>query len=82
MIAAASMLLYDGFDGYTGPNPNDNPICGKQVQITYNSKTIVVTIVDRCVGCARPDLDLSPAAFSLLADESVGRLSGATWQFV
>jgi hypothetical protein len=82
MIAAASMLLFDGFDGYTGADPNDNPICGKQVQITYNSNTIVVTIVDRCVGCARDDLDLSPTAFSLLASQDLGRLSGATWYFL
>jgi len=82
MIAAASMLLYDGFDGYTGADPNGNPICGKQVQITYNSNTIVVTIVDRCVGCAKYDLDLSPKAFSLLASQDLGRLSGATWHFL
>jgi hypothetical protein len=82
MICAASMLLYDGFDGYTGANPNNNPICGKQVAITYGGKTITVTIEDRCVGCAEYDLDLSPAAFNQLADPSVGRLHGATWQFV
>lgn len=82
MICAASMLLYDGFDGYTGANPNANPICGKQVAITYGGKTITVTVVDRCVGCAKYDLDLSPTAFSQLADQSQGRLHGATWQFV
>lgn len=82
MICAASMLLYDGFDGYTGANPNANPICGKQIAITYGGKTITVTVVDRCVGCAEYDLDLSPTAFSQLADQSQGRLHGATWQFV
>lgn len=82
MIAAASMLLYDGFDGYTGGNSNNNPICGKQVQITFEGKSIVVTIVDRCVGCAREDLDLSPTAFALLANRDRGRVSGATWHFL
>lgn len=82
MIAAASMLLFDGFDGYTGANPNSNPICGKQAQITFEGKSIVVTIVDRCVGCAREDLDLSPAGFALLANQDRGRVSGATWHFL
>jgi len=82
MICAASMLLYDGFDGYSGPNPNDNPICGKQVSVTYGGVTITLTVEDRCVGCAKYDLDLSPAAFSLLAPESQGRLHNATWQFL
>lgn len=82
MIAAASELLYDGFDGYDGGNPNDNPICNKQVSLTYQGKTITVTIVDRCVGCAIYDLDLAPAAFDQLADPSEGRLYGATWSFI
>ena len=125
-------------DTASGADPNGNPICGKQVQITCkygrsmllpsrpglesgyviraqkpcyltvpdsryfsldNSNTIVVTLVDRCVGCARDEyvlsqahihliltgtrsLDLSPTAFSLLASQDLGRLSGATWHFL
>lgn len=42
---------------------------------------VTITIVDRCVGCAEWDLDFSPAAFSQLADESLGRLHGMTWHF-
>lgn len=82
MIAAASMLLYDGFEGYAAANPNNNPICGRRAAVTYQGKTITVEIVDRCVGCAKYDLDLAPAAFSLLADQGLGRLDGMTWHFV
>jgi hypothetical protein len=63
------MLLFDNFDGYSGPNPNNNPICGKQVSVTCQfifldhlrlltesldgGTTITLTIEDRCVGCAK-----------------------------
>ena len=39
-------------------------------------KSVTVTAVDRCVGCNTWDLDFSPSAFSKLASQSVGRLSG------
>lgn len=81
MVAAVSHLLYDGFDGYWGTNPNNNPICGKKAVIHFEGKEITVTIVDRCEGCALHDVDLSPTAFNLVADPNRGRLDGATWHF-
>jgi expansin (peptidoglycan-binding protein) len=46
-------------------------------------KSVTVTVVDRCAGCAgTADLDLSPTAFSQLANESVGRLHNAEWNYV
>ncbi|KAJ1311764.1 hypothetical protein OPQ81_010233 [Rhizoctonia solani] len=81
-IAAASQLLFDGFQGYAGSDPNSNPICGKKVKASYQGKSVTVTIVDRCVACAKTDLDFSPAAFTELADQSLGRLSGMTWSFI
>ena len=44
-------------------------------------KSVTVTITDRCVGCAEFDLDFAPSAFSILADQSLGRLHGMTWHF-
>lgn len=81
-IVAVSHLLYDGFDGYTGGDPNSNPICGKNIKANYQGKSVTVTVVDRCTGCALRDLDFSPTAFTQLADQSLGRLSGMTWSFV
>ncbi|KAF5335602.1 hypothetical protein D9758_017261 [Tetrapyrgos nigripes] len=81
MIAAVSAPFFDTFPGAT-PNPNLNPLCGRAVSISSGGKTIQVTIVDKCPGCALQDLDLSPAAFNQLADPSVGRLHGVTWDFV
>jgi expansin (peptidoglycan-binding protein) len=37
-----------------------NPWCGKKIQISYNGKTTVGTIQDKCPGCAAGDIDLSP----------------------
>ncbi|KAG9080435.1 hypothetical protein FRC06_006588 [Ceratobasidium sp. 370] len=80
-IAAVSHLLFDGFNGYTGGNPNKNPICNKKVTAHYQGKSVSVIITDRCVGCEEFDLDFSPAAFDQLADQSLGRLKGMTWSF-
>ncbi|KDQ63667.1 hypothetical protein JAAARDRAFT_29698 [Jaapia argillacea MUCL 33604] len=80
-IAAVSHLLYDTFPGYDGANPNNNPVCGRQVTATYQGKSVTVTITDRCTGCALTDLDFSPSAFDILADPSVGRISGMAWTF-
>ncbi|KAF7326652.1 DPBB-1 domain-containing protein [Mycena venus] len=48
--------------------------------VTHGGKSIQVQIVDRCVGCAEGDIDLTPAAFAALADMSLGRTS-VTWKF-
>ncbi|KAJ6578880.1 hypothetical protein DFH09DRAFT_1148564 [Mycena vulgaris] len=48
--------------------------------VTHGDKSIQVRIVDRCVGCAHDDIDLTPAAFAALADPALGRTS-VTWKF-
>jgi len=81
-IAAVSYLLFDNFPGYGGGDPNANPICGRKVKVTYQGKTVTVTITDRCTGCALTSLDFSPAAFDTLADPSLGRLYDIQWEWV
>jgi len=78
-IAAVSHLLFDNFPGYNGVNPNTNPLCGRTVTASYQGKSVVVALTDRCTGCKVTDLDFSPSAFAELADFSIGRLSGVTW---
>lgn len=78
-IVALSQDLYDLYT--TNGNSNDNSLCGKTIHIEYGSSSTDVTVVDRCTGCASTDLDLSPTAFTDLASESVGRLTGASWYF-
>lgn len=44
-------------------------------------KSVVVQIVDRCGGCAMGDIDLTPTAFSAIADMNSGRVHGIQWSF-
>ncbi|KAI9445201.1 expansin family protein [Lactarius indigo] len=80
-IAAVSHILYDGYPGYSVVNPNSNPVCGRKIAATYKGKSVTITATDRCEACAETDLDFSPAAFSQLADISVGRLGGVSWHW-
>ena len=45
-----------------------------------NSVEVIVT--DRCEACKETDLDFSPSAFTQLADQSIGRITGMTWEWV
>jgi len=80
-VVGVSTAFYNGFPGAT-TNPNDNPICGKQLTATFQGKSVTVTIVDKCVGCAEFDLNFSPTAFDKLSKESVGRIHNVTWSVI
>jgi expansin (peptidoglycan-binding protein) len=49
-------------------------ICGACVSVTGPRGTITIRIVDRCPECPPGYIDLSPLAFSQLADTSLGRI--------
>lgn len=80
----SSVLIVDS--KYT-PNPNDNPFCNRRIRATRHREgdqgnvTVDVTVVDRCTGCKPFDLDFSPGAFELMADQSLGRVD-VTWAFL
>lgn len=65
------------FNPYTpNGNPNKNPLCGQQIQVTGpRGNSIVATIVDSCPGCGPNGIDLTPAAFNQLADPAAGKVS-------
>ncbi|KAJ7140384.1 hypothetical protein C8R46DRAFT_814319, partial [Mycena filopes] len=48
--------------------------------VTYGGKSVQVQIVDRCVACKVNDIDMTPTAFSALADMALGRVN-VTWKF-
>jgi expansin (peptidoglycan-binding protein) len=62
-------------------NPNDNPLCGKSITISWQGKTATATIMDTCPGCANGGLDLTPSLFQQFAPLSEGRLTGMTWTY-
>jgi len=82
MIAAVSWKLFDTYPGYTGGNPNNNPMCGRKIRASFGGKSIIVAATDRCTGCALTDLDFSPTAFNQLEDPAVGRFDGLKWEWV
>ncbi|KAF8507106.1 RlpA-like double-psi beta-barrel-protein domain-containing protein-containing protein [Russula emetica] len=82
LVAAVSWQLYDTFPGYTPGNPNTNPVCGRKITANYKGKSVEVTVVDRCTGCNETSLDFSPAAFSELADQAIGRLYDMSWTWM
>jgi len=80
-IIAVSHLLYDTWPGANPGNPNKNPICGRKAIVKHGSHSVTVTVEDRCMSCAKYDLDFSTSAFQKLAPLSVGRLHGIQWQW-
>ncbi|KAK0710461.1 RlpA-like double-psi beta-barrel-protein domain-containing protein-containing protein, partial [Apiosordaria backusii] len=72
LVAAISYAVFD--PQTPGGNPNNNPLCGRRIRASFESKSVEVTVVDRCPGCSAGSLDLSPAAFQKLADLGRGRI--------
>ncbi|KAH0370738.1 hypothetical protein KCU65_g2340, partial [Aureobasidium melanogenum] len=78
-IVAISQDIFDNAQ-YKTANPNLNPLCGKYVTITgKDGKTYQAKVVDRCVGCAEADLDLSQGFFNTVTSNGDGRVSGMSW---
>lgn len=77
-ICAISHARYDA--AANGPNPNTNPLCGRQIRANRQGRSVVVTVVDRCEGCEEDDIDFSPSAFQQLASLPEGRVRvGWSW---
>ena len=56
-------------------------LCGACAMVTGPRGTITIRIVDRCPECPQGNIDLSPLAFSLIADTSLGRVP-IHWQLI
>lgn len=81
-VVSVSSALFDSYPGQASTNPNDNPICGRTIQITYNKiRTVNVTVVDRCEDCDEWDVNLSPTSFADLAEVGEGRLEDVKVSF-
>ncbi|KAI0764857.1 RlpA-like double-psi beta-barrel-protein domain-containing protein-containing protein [Fomes fomentarius] len=78
-IVALDAETMRNFPG-AGSDPNENPICGRQVQVTtLDGKTATVPVVDTCTACSRGTINLSIPAFEQLATLDVGILHGVSW---
>jgi hypothetical protein len=57
--------------------------CGKKIRITWQGKSVDVTVADACPTCENSNsVDLSIAAFEQLAPQSVGLLKDITWELL
>lgn len=74
-------LAHDMMEAEGVANPNDNPLCGKSITISYGGKTAQATIEDTCPGCAHGSLDLTPSLFQVFAPLGTGRVSGVEWWY-
>ncbi|KAK2615785.1 hypothetical protein N8I77_002512 [Diaporthe amygdali] len=76
-IAALSPADYGEY-----ANPNESPVCGKQIRVHGpNGNSVLATVADRCAGCATGDVDVTPTVFLELGyAQDVGRVA-IDWNF-
>lgn len=70
MIGAINQFDYAGSE-----------MCGACVRVTGPRGTVDIRIVDLCPECPQGNIDLSPQAFSIIADTTLGRVA-ITWQLI
>ncbi|CAG8776224.1 9561_t:CDS:2, partial [Acaulospora morrowiae] len=63
------------------PQYTGNDVCNKVVLITGPKGSVKCTVTDKCPGCGFGCLDLSPAAFNQIGDQSAGVVD-ITWSYV
>ncbi|KAK0634418.1 plant expansin, partial [Bombardia bombarda] len=87
MAVAVAHSLFDAAALEGSTNPNENPLCGRTIRVSRDYAeigagviSVLVKVVDRCVGCEPTDLDLSPAVYDLFAPEEKGRVPGQ-WEW-
>jgi expansin (peptidoglycan-binding protein) len=60
---------------------DNSNVCGSCVTVNGPNGKINIRIVDRCPGCPQGGIDLSPLAFSMIADTARGRVP-ISWQLI
>jgi len=82
-VVAVSFLLFNHYPGYSGSNPNHNPVCGRRVGISYNGAYEEAEVVDVCEGCTiLTSLDMSTSLFQKFAPLGTGRIYNLTWSWL
>lgn len=81
-MVAVSHTIFDSYAAEAGGNSNNNPICGKTVNINGVDGTMYpATVWDRCVGCDEGSLDLPELFFNITTNYADGRAYGMKWSF-
>ncbi|KAK8044005.1 RlpA-like double-psi beta-barrel-protein domain-containing protein-containing protein [Apiospora rasikravindrae] len=67
---------------FTASNPNQDPLCNRNIRITYQGKSTTAKIVDKCAGCSGNSIDVTPSVFTtLVGGLGAGRVQ-VTWDYV
>ncbi|KAH8202052.1 hypothetical protein TruAng_003807 [Truncatella angustata] len=69
-----------GHSRFTAGNPNNDPLCGKNIKIHHNGVTVTAQAVDKCMSCGANDIDVSPAVFKFFAPLGTGVMQ-VEWEF-
>jgi len=56
--------------------------CGACVKLSYKGRTVIVNVVDRCVGCPTGTFDLGGPAWDALTGEPPGRARGVSSEWI
>jgi myosin heavy subunit len=60
-------------------NPNSAQICNTCIKVTYNGKSVIGKVIDKCPSCASGAIDVSLPLFQKLADPGLGVVE-ASWE--
>jgi expansin (peptidoglycan-binding protein) len=52
-------------------------VCGDRIKIKHGNRVVSVKVVDFCTSCSQSAIDLTPGAFSRLANLKQGTIRGA-----
>ncbi|KAI5283424.1 hypothetical protein KEM54_002138, partial [Ascosphaera aggregata] len=64
---------------HSGPLSNNNPLCGRKIKATYNGKSAVGTVQDKCQACDLDHIDVSEHMMKEL--DIVDMAMGVHWEF-
>jgi expansin (peptidoglycan-binding protein) len=79
LVVALDRATYDEMK-LPGTTGSVSQACNRKIQITHGDHKAIVTVVDRCVGCKRGDLDVSSTAFGqVMGGLTQGRVPGIEW---
>lgn len=76
---ADNVVALSHVDMNNGPNPNENPLCGREISIHYNGNAYQAQIWDTCPSCDSGSLDLPQPLFDAIAPDGDGRVHDVSW---
>ncbi|KAF9062624.1 hypothetical protein BDP27DRAFT_1336295 [Rhodocollybia butyracea] len=77
-VVVVSQDIFDSVPG-APTNPNNNPLCGQGMVVTFENLSVSVTVEDTTI-VPGTDIVLTPAAFNVLTQTGTGVIN-VTWEW-